>query len=62
MEEKSEAITMVPRATKETGLLGKGSTSTFSSAPEGSSSSCQAGKVARRRSVINARGMAVNLI
>ena len=56
---KTEAMKMRARATCETGLEGKGLTSR--SEPESSTSSCQPGKVARRRKQRKARTMATML-
>lgn len=56
---KMEAMKMMARATWETGLLGKGFTSR--SDPSLSSSSCQPGKVARRRKQMKAKIMAMIL-
>lgn len=56
---KTEAMKMMARATCETGLLGKGLTSR--SEPSLSSSSCQPGKVARRRKQMKAKMMAMML-
>lgn len=56
---KMEAMKMMARATWETGRLGKGLTSR--SEPSLSSSSCQPGKVARRRKQMKAKMMAMML-
>jgi hypothetical protein len=62
MKVKRQAIKSAYSATLETGREGKGLTSLYepSSGP-GSASSCQPGKVASRRKMRKARGMAVSL-
>lgn len=56
---KMEAMKMMASATCDTGRLGKGFTSR--SEPSLSSSSCQPGKVARRRKQMKAKIMAIML-
>lgn len=56
---KMDEMKMMARATWLTGRLGKGLTSR--SEPSESSSSCQPGKVARRRKQMNAKMMAMML-
>lgn len=56
---KMEAMKIMARATWDTGRLGKGLTSR--SDPSLSSSSCQPGKVARRRKQMKAKIMAMML-
>lgn len=56
---KMDAMKMMARATCETGRLGKGLTSR--SEPKEPSSSCQPGKVARRRKQMKAKMMAMML-
>jgi len=57
---KTEAMKMIASATCETGREGKGLTSR--SDPASSASSCQPGKVARRRKQMNAKTIAMILI